>query len=199
MCRGIDLSATLFGSAFPYCHSSWDRWEFPACARGAEKFRRRRAACSAGIPFTLSTVSICSIEEVARSCAAPIWFQLYVIRDRCFMRDMLARAKEAKAGGLVFTVDMPVPGIRHRDAHSGMSGRFGPVRRILQAFCKPRWSWDVGLSGRPHSLGNLANVLGGRNGLNDAARPTSIPCRRCSRPPTSSRCIARAVPRRAIC
>jgi len=62
---------------------------------------------------------------------------------------------------------MPVPGVRHRDAHSGMSGRFGPARRILQAFGKPRWAWDVGLFGRPHSLGNLANVLAGRNGLND--------------------------------
>jgi L-lactate dehydrogenase (cytochrome) len=115
----------------------------------------------------LSTVSICSVEEVAQSCGAPIWFQLYVIRDRGFMRDMLARAKAAKVAALVFTVDMPVPGVRHRDAHSGMSGRSGPARRFLQALGKPAWAWDVGLLGRPHSLGNLAEVLAGRNGLSD--------------------------------
>lgn len=162
----IDLSTTLVGT----------RQRLPLvlgpvgiagmCARRGE-VQAARAAGSAGIPFTLSTVSICSVEEVARSSGAPIWFQLYVIRDRGFMRDMLARAKAADAAALVFTVDMPVPGVRHRDAHSGMSGSSGPARRILQALGKPSWAWDVGLFGRPHSLGNLAAVLAGRNGLND--------------------------------
>jgi L-lactate dehydrogenase (cytochrome) len=162
----IDLSTDLFGKRQPLPFVMGPIGISGMCARRGE-VQAAKAACNAGIPFTLSTVSICSVEEVAQSCGGPIWFQLYVIRDRGFMRDMLARAQAAKAAALVFTVDMPVPGVRHRDAHSGMSGRFGPVRRILQAIGKPAWSWDVGLLGRPHSLGNLAKVLAGRNGLND--------------------------------
>jgi len=162
----IDTARTLFGTRHALPLVLGPVGISGMCARRGE-VQAAQAACRAGIPFTLSTVSICSVEEVAQSCGAPIWFQLYVIRDRGFMRDMLARAKAAKAGALVFTVDMPVPGVRHRDAHSGMSGRFGPARRILQALGKPAWSWDVGLLGRPHSLGNLAKVLAGRNGLND--------------------------------
>ena len=90
-----------------------------------------------------------------------------MIRDRGFMREMLARAKEVARRRLVFTVDMPVPGARYRDAHSGISGRNGPLRRMLQAMGKPGWAWDVGLHGRPHSLGNLASVLGKNSGLGD--------------------------------
>ena len=162
----IDPSTTLFGTRQALPLILGPVGISGMCARRGE-VQAAKAACDAGIPFTLSTVSICSVEEVARSCDAPIWFQLYVIRDRGFMRDMLARAKAANAAALVFTVDMPVPGVRHRDAHSGMSGRFGPARRILQAIGKPAWAWDVGLLGRPHSLGNLAKVLAGRNGLGD--------------------------------
>lgn len=136
------------------------------CARRGEA-QAALAACNAGIPFTLSTVSICSIEEVAKNCPAPIWFQLYVIHDRGFMREMLSRAKAVGAQALVFTVDMAVPGARYRDAHSGMSGRNGPLRRVFQAMGKPSWAWDVGLHGRPHSLGNLATVLGKKSGLGD--------------------------------
>src|SRR3954469_2581232 len=162
----IDLSTTLFGTRQALPLILGPVGISGMCARRGE-VQAARAACSAGIPFTLSTVSICTVEEVAQSCDRPLWFQLYVIRDRGFMRDMLARAKEAKVAALVFTVDMPVPGVRHRDAHSGMSGRFGPARRMLQAMGRPAWTWDVGLLGRPHSLGNLAKVLAGRNGLND--------------------------------
>jgi L-lactate dehydrogenase (cytochrome) len=162
----IDLSTTLFGETQALPLILGPVGISGMCARRGE-VQAARAAAGAGIPFTLSTVSICSVEEVARSSGVPIWFQLYVIRDRGFMRDMLARAKAAKAAALVFTVDMPVPGVRHRDAHSGISGRFGAARRILQALGKPAWAWDVGLLGRPHSLGNLAEVLAGRNGLGD--------------------------------
>jgi len=136
------------------------------CARRGEA-QAARAADRAGIPMTLSTVSICSIEEVAAASSSPPWFQLYVIRDRGFMREMLERAKAVNAAALVFTVDMPVPGVRHRDARSGMSGRFAPTRRLLQAIGRPTWTWDVALRGRPHSLGNLASVLGAGSGLND--------------------------------
>ncbi|MFV0623297.1 FMN-dependent L-lactate dehydrogenase LldD [Sphingomonas sp. ac-8] len=127
-----------------------------------------RAAARAGVPFCLSTVSICPLAEVKRaSGSGPLWFQLYVIRDRAFMRDLIATAKEQGAEALVFTVDMPVPGARYRDAHSGMSGPGASFKRVLQALGRPGWAWDVGLRGRPHQLGNLEPVLGAKSGLND--------------------------------
>jgi len=126
-----------------------------------------RAAAAKGIPFCLSTVSVCSLEEVARHSANPIWFQLYVLRDRGFMREVLEKAKAVGVKTLVFTVDMPVPGSRYRDAHSGLSGPHAPLRRWLQAATHPHWAWDVGLWGRPHSLGNVASVLGKKSGLED--------------------------------
>ncbi len=126
-----------------------------------------QAATSRGLPFCLSTVSVCAIDEVARATKAPIWFQLYVIRDRGFMRDLIARAKAGGARALVFTVDMPVPGSRRRDAHSGMSGPYASLRRFAQAAMHPRWAWDVGVRGRPHTLGNVASVLGASSGLED--------------------------------
>ena len=76
-----------------------------------------RAARAAGIPFTLSTVSVCSLEEVIDAAGAPIWFQLYVLKDRGFMNDALQRAEALGVTKLVFTVDMPTPGLRHRDSH----------------------------------------------------------------------------------
>ncbi|WP_084583228.1 FMN-dependent L-lactate dehydrogenase LldD [Sphingomonas azotifigens] len=137
-------------------------------------FRRRgevqaaRATARHDVPFTLSTVGICSIEELrAGAPDARLWFQLYVIRDRGFMRELIARAKAKGAEVLVFTVDMPTPGIRQRDPRSGMSGPGGPARRFLQALGKPRWAWDVGIRGRPHQLGNLVPVLGADSGMED--------------------------------
>lgn len=126
-----------------------------------------RAARGANIPFCLSTVSICDIDEVTGTSGAPIWFQLYVIRDRAFMRDLLATAKAAGCEALVFTVDMMVPGIRYRDARSGMSGPHAALKRVMQAISHPGWAWNVGLMGRPHTLGNLAPALGRKNGLGD--------------------------------
>jgi L-lactate dehydrogenase (cytochrome) len=126
-----------------------------------------RAAAKKGVPFCLSTVGVCDVDEVAKASSAPIWFQLYVLRDRGFMRDLLARAANAGATTLVFTVDMPVPGARYRDAHSGMSGPNAAARRMMQAMFKPDWAWDVGVMGRPHTLGNVAPVLGDNSGLED--------------------------------
>ncbi|HBS63317.1 MAG TPA: L-lactate dehydrogenase [Stenotrophomonas sp.] len=126
-----------------------------------------KAAASRGIPFTLSTVSVCPIEEVAPAIDRPMWFQLYVLKDRGFMRNALERAKAAGVTTLVFTVDMPTPGARYRDAHSGMSGPNAPVRRMLQAATHPRWAWDVGLLGRPHDLGNISTYRGHPTGLAD--------------------------------
>jgi len=126
-----------------------------------------RAASKKGIPLCLSTVSVCDVDEVSKASSNPIWFQLYVLRDRAFMRDLLIRAREAGATALVFTVDMPVPGARYRDAHSGMSGPNAAARRLVQAVFKPQWAWDVGVMGRPHTLGNVAPVLGKNSGLED--------------------------------
>ncbi|MEC5320370.1 FMN-dependent L-lactate dehydrogenase LldD [Brenneria populi subsp. brevivirga] len=126
-----------------------------------------RAAAQKGIPFTLSTVSVCPIEEVAPAIDRPIWFQLYVLKDRGFMRNVLERAQAANVKTLVFTVDMPVPGARHRDAHSGMSGPNAAVRRLLQAATHPRWAWDVGINGKPHDLGNISAYRGRPTTLED--------------------------------
>jgi L-lactate dehydrogenase (cytochrome) len=135
-------------------------------ARRGER-QAARAAAKKGVPFCLSTVSVCDVDEVSKASTNPIWFQLYVLRDRAFMRDLLIRARDAGATALVFTVDMPVPGARYRDAHSGMSGPNAAARRMVQAMFKPQWAWDVGVMGRPHTLGNVAPVLGKNSGLED--------------------------------
>src|SRR5207253_1652983 len=119
---------------------------------------------------TLSTVSACALDEVTAGVGDPIWFQLYMIRDRGFMRELLAKAQAAGCSALVFTVDMPVPGSRYRDYHSGLAGAAGfagQLRRAWQAARRPGWAWDVGLMGRPHQLGNVAPVLKGKTGVED--------------------------------
>jgi L-lactate dehydrogenase (cytochrome) len=125
-----------------------------------------RAARNAGVPFTLSTLGVCSLGEVARELQSPFWLQLYIIKDRGFVEDLLAKAREANCAALLLTVDLPVSGTRYRDHRSGLSGgtRF---RRTAQAMTRPAWAWDVGFRGRPHSLGNLEPVLGSRTGLED--------------------------------
>lgn len=126
-----------------------------------------RAAGKAGIPFIQSTVSVCSVGEVVEGCGRPVWFQLYVLKDRGFMRDALEQAQALGVTKLVFTVDMPLPGARYRDAHSGMSGPHAPLRRMMQAIAHPRWAWDVGLLGRPHDLGNISAYRGRPTDLAD--------------------------------
>ncbi len=129
-----------------------------------------RAAAAAGIPFCLSTVSACPLDEVAAATDQPFWFQLYMIRDRGFMRELMARARDAGCSALIFTVDMPVPGSRYRDYRSGLAGApgmWGASRRMMQAMLRPSWAYDVGLRGRPHQLGNIAPVLGKNTGLED--------------------------------
>src|SRR6266568_2234876 len=102
-----------------------------------------RAANAAGIPFTLSTMSICSIEDVAQAVDKPFWFQLYVIRDRDFSKDILARAIAAKCNALVLTVDLQVLGQRHRDIKNGMT--VPPeirIANIIDVATKPAWAWS---------------------------------------------------------
>lgn len=126
-----------------------------------------KAAEQSGIPFTMSTVSVCPIEEVAPKINRPMWFQLYVLKDRGFMKNVLERAKAAGVETLIFTVDMPVPGARYRDMHSGMSGKGAAARRIVQAMMHPQWAFDVGVFGKPHDLGNISTYRGKPTALDD--------------------------------
>ena len=162
----VDLSARLFGEAVSLPVALAPVGLTGMYARRGE-VQAARAAASRGVPFTLSSVSVCPIEEVQPAMTRPMWFQLYVLRDRGFMKNALERAWAAGVRTLVFTVDMPVPGARYRDRHSGMAGPFAAWRRVLQAVTHPRWAWDVGLRGRPHDLGNVSAYLGHRIHLED--------------------------------
>ncbi len=165
----IDLSTALFGQRLALPVALAPIGLAGLMARRGE-VQAARAAEAAGVPFTLSTVAACAIEEVQRGTTRPFWFQLYMIRDRGFMRDLMARAVAAGCSTLIFTVDMPVPGTRYRDYHSGLAGApglSGKLRRGWQGACHPRWAIDVGVRGRPHSLGNIAPVLGNRSGIED--------------------------------
>jgi L-lactate dehydrogenase (cytochrome) len=128
-----------------------------------------RAAASGGVPFCLSTMGICSVEEVART-GVPPWFQLYVLKDRGYMRELLDRAKAAGSPVLVLTVDLPLPGARYRDVRSGFRGLTGLRAFLNQArdgLSHPRWLWDVWVNGRPHSLGSVTGAVRGGGGAAD--------------------------------
>lgn len=162
----LDLAVEWFGQAYALPVALAPVGLTGMYARRGE-VQAARAACACNIPFIQSTVSVCPLAEVASQVTSPIWFQLYVLKDRSFMRDVMRRAWELGARTLVFTVDMPVPGARYRDAHSGMSGPNAPMRRMLQAMLHPRWAMDVGLFGRPHDLGNVSTYRGHPTGLAD--------------------------------
>lgn len=162
----VDLSTRLFGRDITLPVGFGPVGLTGMYARRGE-VQAARAATKHGIPFTLSTVSVCPIEEVQSQVDQPIWFQLYVLKDRGFMADALERAWATGVRTLVFTVDMPVPGARYRDAHSGMSGPNAAFRRMLQVISHPRWAWDVGLRGRPHDLGNVSAYLKKKIALDD--------------------------------
>lgn len=126
-----------------------------------------RAATKMGIPYSLSTVSVCAIEEVAHGLNGELWTQLYVLKDRGYMQNALERSWAAGVKTLVFTVDMPVPGSRYRDNHSGMSGPNATLRQYMQAVTHPRWAVEVGLLGRPLSFGNIVAYTGKNMTMND--------------------------------
>lgn len=120
-----------------------------------------RAAHGAGLPFTLSTVGVCGIEEVAAASASPCWFQLYWLRDRGLVRALLDRAQAAGCHTLIFTVDLPVAGPRHRDSRNGMTQRGFRASwlKARQALARPGWFWNVAWRGRPLRLGSLEAAL----------------------------------------
>lgn len=131
------------------------------------------AAEGAEIPFTLSTMSINSIEQVAEATTKPFWFQLYVIRDREFSKDILGRAHRAGCSALVLTVDLQVLGQRHRDVRNGMT--VPPEIRltnIVDMATKPRWVMSI-LKGKSKTFGNLAGHVRGMDDVNSLAQWTN--------------------------
>jgi len=133
-------------------------------ARAAEKF---------GVPFTLSTMSICSIEDVAENTTAPFWFQLYVMRDRGFIERLIDRAKAAKCSALVLTMDLQILGQRHKDLRNGMSAppKFTP-RFIFEMARKPGWAMAM-LGTKRHSFGNIVGHVEGGGDLSSLSAWTA--------------------------
>ena len=123
-----------------------------------------KAARAMGIPLCLSSMSICDVEEVVDGGGVPIWFQLYMLKDRGYMRELLQRAVAKGCPVLAFTVDLPVPGTRYRDVRNGMMGDDSwhlPVRRAWDGVTHLPWVWDVWMKGRPHVFGNIAGAVEG--------------------------------------
>ncbi|MBP6485287.1 MAG: alpha-hydroxy-acid oxidizing protein, partial [Moraxella sp.] len=133
-------------------------------ARAAEKF---------GIPFSLSTMSICSIEDVATHTTAPFWFQLYVMRDREFMKNLIARAKAAHCSALILTADLQVLGQRHKDIKNGLSAPPKPtITNLLNLMTKPEWCLHM-LGTKRHTFGNIVGHVKGVENMSSLGAWTS--------------------------
>ncbi len=164
-----DLGTTIIGAraALPLalapiglCGMQWGDGEILAC----------RAAHAAGIPFTLSTMSICAIEDVAAAVDQPFWFQLYVMKDRGFAKSLVERAAAAQCSALVLTIDLQVLGQRHADVKNGMT--VPPeirVRNVIDIATKPRWALSA-LRGKRKTFGNLAGHVRGMENVNSLAQ-----------------------------
>ncbi|MGC2243249.1 MAG: alpha-hydroxy acid oxidase, partial [Candidatus Aquilonibacter sp.] len=163
-----DLSTTIAGeeSSLPFafapiglCGMQHGDGEILAC----------RAAQAAGIPFCLSTMSICSIEDVAQAVAKPFWFQLYVMRDRGFVRDLIARAVAAKCSALMVTMDLTMLGQRHCDVKNGLSVPLEiTLPNLLDVATKPAWALSVA-RGKRKTFGNLAGHIRGMESISSLA------------------------------
>jgi L-lactate dehydrogenase (cytochrome) len=167
-----DLSTTILGerAALPLilapiglCGMQHGDGEIHAC----------RAAQEAGIPFTLSTMSICSIEDVAANVTAPFWFQLYVMKDRGFIRELIQRAIAAKCSALVLTVDLQVIGQRHQDIKNGMTvPPEWTLSKLVDFATKPAWVSGV-LRGKRRTFGNIAGHIKGTDNINQLSTWTA--------------------------
>jgi L-lactate dehydrogenase (cytochrome) len=167
-----DLSTTLLGekvslplalAPIGLCGMQHGDGEILAC----------RAAQAAGIPFTLSTMSICSIEDVAEAVKKPFWFQVYVIRDRGFIRELIARAAAANCSALVLTLDLQILGQRHCDIKNGMT--VPPeikLGNLIDIATKPAWALSI-LKGKRKTFGNLAGHVKGMENVNSLAQWTA--------------------------
>ena len=157
----IDTSCDLFGS----------RLDIPlvlgpvgltGCFARRGEVQALKAANKAKVPFCLSSVGICSIEELQQSATAPFWFQLYVLRDRSYALKLMQRAKDAGCDTLVFTVDLPVVGERYDDLRNGLVGKLnlsGRIKRNLNFLSHPKWLWDVVIKGKPLVFGNMLEAV----------------------------------------
>ncbi len=157
----IKLSTTLFGQACSMPLALGPVGLSGLYARRGEA-QAAKAAAEAGVPCSLGTLGRCSIEEVAAAAKQPFWFQLYMIKDRGFTVELLARAKAAGCSNLLFTVDLPLPGARYGDVRTGLAdARTGAAKweRAKALATHPEWLWDVGLNGGPHTLGSIAAAL----------------------------------------
>jgi L-lactate dehydrogenase (cytochrome) len=164
-----ELATTMIGEpvAAPFalapiglCGMQWGDGEILAC----------RAAQAAGIPFCLSTMSICAIEDVAAAVDKPFWFQLYVMKDRGFVRALIERAAAAKCSALMLTVDLQVLGQRHRDVHNGLTVPPAiKVKNIIDIAGKPAWALSA-LRGKRKTFGNISGHVRGMENVNSLAR-----------------------------
>ncbi len=157
----VDLSTTLFGRPASMPLALAPIGLAGLYARRGEA-QAAKAAEKAGVPFILSTMACCSVEEVAAAVRQPICMQLYMIKDRVFMEDLLQRIAAQGVETLVMTVDLIVHSARYRDVRTGLTGPQGPLvrlKRMGDIALHPRWAVDVGLLGRPHVLGNVAKVM----------------------------------------
>ena len=159
-----DMSTTILGdkAALPLALGAV---ALSGLQRGDGEILACRAAQAAGIPYTLSTLSICSIEDVAQAVERPFWFQLYVMKDRGFVRSLIERAATAKCSALVLTVDLQVPGQRHCDIKNGLSVPPAlKIRNLINMATKPGWAYSV-LTGKRWNFGNLQGHVKGMEGV----------------------------------
>jgi L-lactate dehydrogenase (cytochrome) len=167
-----DLTTTIIGekAALPFALAPIG---LSGMQRGDGEILACRAAQAAGIPFTLSTMSVCSIEDVAQATGRPFWFQLYVMRDRGFIKALIERAIAAKCSALVLTVDLQVLGQRHCDIRNGMT--VPPEIRLTNLIdfaIKPAWALSI-LRGKRKTFGNLAGHVRGMEDVNSLAQWTA--------------------------
>ncbi|SLN39557.1 alpha-hydroxy acid oxidase [Pacificibacter marinus] len=132
------------------------------CADG--EIKAAKAAEKFGVPFTLSTMSVCSIEEVAKNTTKPFWFQLYVMRDQEFLENIIQRAKDAKCSALVLTLDLQILGQRHKDLKNGLSVPIRPsIGNVLDLATK--WRWGLGMLGTKNK--SFGNIVGHARGVSN--------------------------------
>jgi L-lactate dehydrogenase (cytochrome) len=164
-----DTSTTILGERVPVPFALGPV-AMAGLERGNGEILACRAAHAAGIPFTMSTLSICSIEDVAAAVGKPFWFQLYVMKDRGFVRSLIERAAAAKCSALVLTVDLQVLGQRHCDVKNGLSVPPAlKIRNLVNMLGKPGWVFGV-LTGKRWTFGNLDGHVKGMEGVKSLAQ-----------------------------
>ena len=165
----ISLETELFGQALSMPVALGPIGMAGMYARRGE-VQAAKAAKAAGVPFTLSTVGICDLAEVVGGAGVAPWFQLYMIRDRGYMRSLLETARDLGCPVLVFTVDLPLLGSRYRDVRTGLSSQAtlkSRIARVIDGLSHPAWLLDVQMGGKPHIFGNLASALPDAKGFSE--------------------------------